>query len=278
MRVLLAIVLVAAAGLIGWRVLRPSEVVEAAALPYPAAEVVAPGVTGKTALAPLIVDERIRVYAGKRVVKADSPISATTMYTPLWSYRRWPAQVSGVVAAGATVVSRWSDGLVVALDGRTGRVVWRTGGPAADPFAEPTGSDAVWDPAGLSVSGSAVLVSGAAFSLETGRPTAVPVAEPASLSVTAANGVVKASGAASWEWTGEAIILGVRPQKVILLAANQTLVELDARTGAELTSFRLYTTNERVEPWQPRRWHLTGNWLTLERVDYPPEPVIIAAL
>ncbi|AGZ46494.1 outer membrane protein assembly factor BamB family protein [Actinoplanes friuliensis] len=158
-RALAALLVLAAAGLIGWRVLAPAEVIEEAVEPYPVAVTLPAGVTGKTTMAPLIVDGRIRVYAGTRLVKADAPVEAKTMYTPLWSYRRWPARLAGVVAVGTTVVSRWSDGRLVALDGRTGKVVWRADGPPADGFAGRTGSAAVWAPAGMHVAGTSVLVS-----------------------------------------------------------------------------------------------------------------------
>ena len=170
LRTLLALVLLAAAGLIGWRVLAPAEVVEPATGGYPAPERRGPGVTGRTADAPLIVDGRIRVFAAPRMVKADAPVGAKTMTTPRWSFRRWPQQLSGIVAVGATVVSRWSDGELVALDARTGRVAWRAGGPAAGGWpGERNGMTAAWAPPDLFTAGSLVLARGA------GRVTAVDV-------------------------------------------------------------------------------------------------------
>jgi hypothetical protein len=156
-RSLLALVLLAAAGLIAWRVLRPSEVLDEAEDPYPAAASHPPGVTGRTAAAPLIVDRRLRVFAAERQVRADAPVDAKTTATPRWSYRRWPAQVSGVVVAGTTVISRWSDGLLVAIDARTGRIAWRTPGPAAGGW---TGTATVWSPPGLHVAGTTAVVVG----------------------------------------------------------------------------------------------------------------------
>ncbi len=173
LRTVLALVLLAAAGLIGWRVLRPAEVLHPATDAYPAAEQRGPGVTGKVASAPLIVDGRIRVFAAPRLVKADAPVSAKTMTTPRWSFRRWPQQLSGVVAVGTTVVSRWSDGELVALDGRTGEIVWRADGPAAGGWTgERTGATVVWAPPGLLTAGSVVLARGegrvAAFEARSG--------------------------------------------------------------------------------------------------------------
>jgi hypothetical protein len=159
----LAAVAVAAAGLIAWRVLAPAEILHPATEPYPAAAPArAPGVTGRAAQAPLIVDGRIRVFAAKRQVRADAPVDARIAQTARWSYRRWPQQLNGVVAAGTTVVSRWSDGRLVAIDGRTGRIVWRADGPAASGYAgHRTGSATVWAPDGLHVAGDTVVVAGA---------------------------------------------------------------------------------------------------------------------
>jgi outer membrane protein assembly factor BamB len=156
----LAGVLVVLAALVGWRVLRPTEVLNPARNAYPAVVVDAPGVTGKTAAAPLIVQGRIRVFAAKRQVRADAPVDAKTSNTPRWSYRRWPQQLSGVVAVGSTVVTRWSDGRLVAIDGRTGTVVWRASGPPAGGYTGArTGAATVWKPPGLSTAGTSVLVS-----------------------------------------------------------------------------------------------------------------------
>ena len=169
-RSLLALALVVA-GLIGWRVLRPAEVLDPAADAYPAAPARGPGVTGKTAAAPLIVDGRIRVFAAKRQVKADAPVDAKTAYTPRWSLRRWPEQLNGVVAIGPTVISRWSDGELVAIDGRTGRIAWRADGPDAGGYTGGgTGATTVWAPPGLFTSGTTVLVRGG------GRAMALDVA------------------------------------------------------------------------------------------------------
>ncbi|MBU2663221.1 PQQ-like beta-propeller repeat protein [Actinoplanes bogorensis] len=159
LRSLVALVLVAAAGLIGWRVLAPAEVLSPAATPYPLPSVVTAQVTGRTNVAPLIVDQRIRVYAGQRQVRADGPVDAKTVNTARWSLRRWPATVSGVVAAGTTVISRWSDGVLVAVDARSGRESWRVNsGPAPAFDGHRTGASTVWAPAGLHVAADSVLV------------------------------------------------------------------------------------------------------------------------
>lgn len=159
-RSLVTVVLAAAAVLIGWRVLRPAEVLAPATAPVTAPTAYAPGVTGETTAAPLIVDGLVRVFAAKRQVRADAPVDGPTAFTAVWSYRRWPQQVSGVVATGRTVITRWSDGDLVALDGLTGRIVWRASGPPATAFdGHRTGASTVWAPAGMLVTPGSVLVT-----------------------------------------------------------------------------------------------------------------------
>jgi hypothetical protein len=101
------------------------------------------------------------VYAGKRQLRADAAVDAKTVYTARWSLRRWPEQLAGVVAAGPTVISRWSDGELVAIDGRTGEIAWRAEGPPAPGFAgQLTGAGTVWQPPGLHVAAGIVVVNG----------------------------------------------------------------------------------------------------------------------
>jgi outer membrane protein assembly factor BamB len=168
------------AGAIVYRVLVPAEVVSAARVPYPAPVPPPTGVIGTLSAAPLIVDGRLRVYATTRQVRAEEPVDATTRRTPYWSYRRWPAQLSGLLAVDQTVVSRWSDGQLVALDAVTGRVAWRASGPRPDAGYEGrlTGGSTVYAPEGVlrastSSSGSVLIVSGSAdlrgLDLRTGR-------------------------------------------------------------------------------------------------------------
>ncbi|RIV32634.1 outer membrane protein assembly factor BamB family protein [Micromonospora radicis] len=175
-----AAVLVAVTAVVAYRVLAPAEVSTTARADYPVAVSREAGVVGRLPVAPLVVDGRLRVYAAARQVYADAPVDGRHRSTPYWSYRRWPAQVSGVVADRTTVVSHWSDGVLVALDARTGRVAWRVDGPApAEGWtARRTGAGAVWDPPGLflaqAVDGQPVLVvSGprrvAGFGLADGR-------------------------------------------------------------------------------------------------------------
>jgi hypothetical protein len=161
----LAVAVAAATAFTADRVFGATEVVTDAIGGYPAAAAVArPGVIGTLAAAPLIVDGRLRVYATKRQIRADEPVDARTQRTPFWSYRRWPAQVAGVVAVGTTVVGRWSDGMLVAIDARTGRVAWRVAGPSpetAEYTGRRTGASTVYTPDGLYTAGQTVIARGA---------------------------------------------------------------------------------------------------------------------
>ncbi|MBF9134338.1 PQQ-binding-like beta-propeller repeat protein [Plantactinospora sp. S1510] len=149
--VTVAVLVVAASAVIVHRVLAPAEVVTPARSDYPAPTTVPPGVIGTLNAAPLIVDGRLRVYATNRQIRADQPLDAPTRRTPYWSFRRWPAEVSGLVADGATVVTRWSDGELVALEARTGLVRWRARGPRPDHgyLGRRTGGATVYTPGGL---------------------------------------------------------------------------------------------------------------------------------
>ncbi|MFG1675600.1 PQQ-binding-like beta-propeller repeat protein [Micromonospora sp. NPDC049282] len=154
---LVAVLAVAASVAVVARVLAPAEVETVARGPYPEAPAPAAGVIGRLPVAPLVVDGRLRVYAGARQVYADQPVTGRHRVTPFWSYRRWPATLVGVLAQGTTVVSRWSDGTLVALDARTGRVAWRADGPEPAPVPKPrrTFAAPVWDPVGLHVARTA---------------------------------------------------------------------------------------------------------------------------
>ena len=265
-RALLALVLVAAAGLIGWRVLRPASLLSPGSIPP--APVVGPGVTGRTASPPLLVDGRLRVFASKRQVRADGPISLKTMYTPSWSFRRWPQQVSGVVAAGTTVVSRWSDGLLVAVDGLTGRELWRAGGPAAGGFTD--ARTAVWSPPGLFATADTVLVS------FRGRVRAFAAATGASLwerdcAGPVCGGVTLRSAGSFGPVTGP-----------FEITADRRLV-IRSASGAVVADFPLKTDREKSTDWTAGGWQLAGNYLAIERLKpdgtpFAPERVVIASL
>jgi hypothetical protein len=161
LRIMAAALLLVVSGLIGWRVLAPAELSASATTPNPPTpSAVLFGVTSRLNVAPLIVDGRVRVYAAKHQVRADGPVTARTVYTARWSFRRWPEQLSAVIASGTTVVTRWSDGKLVALDSRTGKEIWRADGPAAPGYAgHRTGAAAVWNPPGLRLAGGTLVVT-----------------------------------------------------------------------------------------------------------------------
>lgn len=141
----------AAAGAVGYRVFAPTETITAARQEYPAARIATSGVSGELPRAPLIVDGRLRIYAAKRQVWADAPVAARTETTPFWSYRRWPAELVGVVVTGVHAVSRWSDGELVAIGIRTGLPAWRTRSPVggSEYTGGRTGAATVYTPPGL---------------------------------------------------------------------------------------------------------------------------------
>jgi hypothetical protein len=161
LRIMAAALLLVVSGLIGWRVLAPAELSASARTPNPPTPSTRLlGVTSRLNVAPLIVDGTVRVYAAKHQVRADGPVTARAVYTARWSFRRWPEQLSAVVASGTTVITRWSDGRLVAIDARTGKETWRADGPDAPGYAgHRTGAAAVWDPPGLRVAAGTVLVT-----------------------------------------------------------------------------------------------------------------------
>jgi outer membrane protein assembly factor BamB len=149
--VVAAVLATAASAGIVYRVLAPAEVVTPARAATRVPQDVPPGVIGTLNAAPVIVDGRVRIFAATRQVWADQPLNAKTRRSPAWSYRRWPAQVTGVLAVGDTAVTRWSDGELVALDALTGRVRWRVAGPNPEQVytGRRTGAATVYAPAGL---------------------------------------------------------------------------------------------------------------------------------
>ncbi|MDI6103831.1 PQQ-binding-like beta-propeller repeat protein [Actinoplanes sp. NEAU-A12] len=202
LRIMVAGLLLVVSGLIGWRVLAPAElsaVAKSSKIPSPS---VRQGVAGRLSLAPLVVDGRLRVYAAKHQVRADGPADRRAVYTPRWSFRRWPAQLSAVVAVGTTVVTRWSDGKLVGIDSYSGKVMWRADGPSGPGFAaHRTGAEAVWNPPGLRVAAGTVVVTQgqdlAGYAATTGQSTwktSVP-AGCAEGFTTAGNAYVCATGA-----------------------------------------------------------------------------------
>jgi outer membrane protein assembly factor BamB len=109
-------------------------------------------------------------------VWADQPVDFRSSLSPFWAYRRWPATLLGVVAVGATVVSRWSDGDLVALDATRGTIAWRVRVPTVEGGypGRRTGAAAVYQPVGMYTAGSVVIVVGdagtRAYDAASGRP------------------------------------------------------------------------------------------------------------
>jgi outer membrane protein assembly factor BamB len=83
--------------------------------------------------------------------------------SPYWAYRRWPAQLLGVVAVGTTVVSRWTDGQLVAIDATRGTIAWRTTDPGSESagyIGRRTGAGTVYSPVGMYTAGGVLIVTG----------------------------------------------------------------------------------------------------------------------
>jgi hypothetical protein len=173
---LVVLLVLAGAGVVVHRVFAPAELQMVARGRYPPASRPVAGVSGELARTPLIVDRRLRVYAAKRQVWADTPIRGRTESTPYWSLRRWPEEVRGVVVSGSTVVSQWSDGELAAVDARTGRTAWRVR-VAVDPggyAGRRTGAATVYEPTALYGARDVVVSTGGgsvhAYEAATGAP------------------------------------------------------------------------------------------------------------
>jgi hypothetical protein len=169
---LAVVAVLGATAVVGYRVLAPAETAVEAHGAYPERPAAAPVRYGQLTSAPLIVDGRLRVYADARRVWADATLTSRTETTPFWAYRRWPAEVAGVVAVEgnyegvALVIVKFSDGVVVAINPRTGRVAWQDQARASvgEKYdGRRTGAATVYQPAGIftarsSTDGGAVLV------------------------------------------------------------------------------------------------------------------------
>src|SRR5262245_48192473 len=123
--------LLAGSGVIAYRVFAPHETLTPPTVPYPDVQVITDDRPfSELRAAPLVVENRIRVYAEKWRVWSDAPVGERYETTPYWAFRRWPAQVVGVASvdtlAGPVVITQWSDGDVIAIDARAGEIAWRT--------------------------------------------------------------------------------------------------------------------------------------------------------
>ncbi|MFF5174033.1 PQQ-binding-like beta-propeller repeat protein [Micromonospora sp. NPDC000089] len=225
-----ALLVLVAVAVIGYRVLAPAEVLTSARTPPPAPATPPIGTVGRLPVAPLVVEGRLRVYAAQRQLYADQPADAKVRVTPFWSFRRWPAQLNGVMAGGTTVVSRWSDGKIVALDGLTGREMWRADGPKpGDGFtARRTGAATVWDPRGM------FLAPGPA-----GRPVLVLSGEGR------LRGYALADGRELWR------VDGTDCRADLGTTADGRVLSVDSCAGPATVEFRNSTTGTVTGRWRP---------------------------
>lgn len=201
------VLFLAASALIVYRVLIPHETLTMPRVPYPDA-VIVPDERPFSELraAPLVIEGRLRVYAEKWRVWSDAPVGARYESTPYWSFRRWPAQVVGVVTAptsiGPVVLTQWSDGALIALDAQRGTIAWRvvTAEPGRGYDGRRTGSAVIYE----------------SRSLYTVRTVAGTVAVVTSTS--AVTGFDVATGATLWQlsadghcepaiWTGAGVVV-----------------------------------------------------------------------
>jgi outer membrane protein assembly factor BamB len=141
---------------IGYRVLAPHDMLTRPTSAYPNVVLITDERPySELRAAPLVVEERLRVYAEKWRVWADAPVGERYESTPYWAFRRWPAELIGVVTAssaqGPVVVSQWSDGALVAIDARLGAIRWRSTGPAVTGGYDGrrTGASVVYEPRAL---------------------------------------------------------------------------------------------------------------------------------
>src|SRR5262244_3322973 len=107
-----AVVAAVAIGVICYRVFAAAETLTAPTMPYPTIPVITDERPfSELRAAPLVVEDRLRIYAETWRVWADAPVGERYESTPYWAFRRWPAQVLGVVTAqtiaGPMVVTQW---------------------------------------------------------------------------------------------------------------------------------------------------------------------------
>src|SRR5262245_39064446 len=152
-----AVVAVVALVIICVRVFAPAETLTAPTTIYPTVPVITDERPfSELRAAPLVVEDRLRIYAETWRVWADAPVGERYESTPYWAFRRWPAQVLGVVTAqtvaGRMVITQWSDGQVITIDARKGDIAWRAGAPVRSGRAydgRRTGAATVDDPESL---------------------------------------------------------------------------------------------------------------------------------
>jgi len=154
--VVVTLAVLATVAAIGYRMLRPQDLLTRPTRPYPEPVLVTDERPhSELRAAPLVVEHRLRVYAEKWRVWSDGPVGERYESTPYWALRRWPAEVVGVVAAetsaGPFVATQWSDGKIITLDARAGSVAWRAEVPTAQRHYDGrrTGASIVYEPRAL---------------------------------------------------------------------------------------------------------------------------------
>jgi outer membrane protein assembly factor BamB len=207
---LFVVVVVAAMGITSYRTLKPAETVSRANKPVPSPEPIKSIQYGELPSAPLIIEGRLRVYTEQRRVFADTPVTALREMTPHWAYRRWPAEVVSIVAVEkpasgvglSVVITKWSDGEIVALDAEKGDIVWQVRIDPADGETfkgRRTGAKTMYAPDDLFVTASAV--DKQPIVIATGKDV-VQAIDPADGDVRWTHSFAATGGCRSNDWTG----------------------------------------------------------------------------
>jgi outer membrane protein assembly factor BamB len=238
--VIAALVVVVAVGLTTYRTLRPADNLTTARGPMPSAAPAFPVAYAELPSAPLIIDGVLRVFAEQRRVWADTPVNAIREMTPHWAYRRWPAEVVGVIGMehpfvwgrSSLVITKWTDGAVVALDALTGEVTWQTRvepSPTEPYLGRRTGAQTVYQPAGMF---TATAPDGRKILLVAGKDQ-VHAYDPWTGGERWSHVFSDHPGCHDVDWSTETTYV-VKDS----CAAPATLTIFDAATGVQLTSWR----------------------------------------
>ncbi len=238
---LFAIVVIAAMGVTAYRTLKPAETVSRANKPVPSPEPIKSIQYAELPSAPLIVEGRLRVYTEQRRVFADTPVTAQREMTPHWAYRRWPAEVVSIVAVEkpasgvglSVVITKWSDGEIVALDAEKGDIVWQVRIDPADGETfkgRRTGAKTMYAPEDLFVTTSAL--DHQQIVIATGKDV-VQAIDPTDGKIRWTRSFAATPGCHSVDWTGlDAYFVKDT------CAKPATLEVYDAGTGTLLTTWR----------------------------------------
>ncbi len=238
----LAVLVVAfAVTMTAYRTLKPADTFTKATRPLESPGPVKSIQYGELHSAPLIVDGTVRVYADQRRVYADTPVTANREMTPHWAFRRWPAEVVSITmieksstgGSVSVVITKWSDGVVAALDASTGDSIWqaRIEPASGETFqGRRTAATTVWQPQGIFTSASSI----------TKRPVVIVTGKDKSVAFDPWTGVIRwsrtfigRSGCHTSMWTGPTTYL-VKDSCV-----RPALLEIfDADTGIKLSQWR----------------------------------------